>query len=139
MIILKTQRKINTINQFAYSNIIISLNFNLLACPKCSHKGMKIHGYYKRRFKDNTINITRVRCPHCGSTHSILLFPMIPFISSASIDDIVCILSDESDHLMIELSHIYYFFRKLSSDISIDIHDLYISFARNCHLIFFTT
>lgn len=70
---------------------------------------MNVHGYYKRSFKDNTITITRVRCSHCGSTHSILLFPMIPFVSFVSIDDIVCILSNKADHLIIELSHIYYF------------------------------
>lgn len=138
MIILKTQRKINTINQFTYSNIVLSLNFALLVCPKCSHTGMNVHGYYKRSFKDNTITITRVRCPHCGSTHSILLFPMIPFVSSVSIDDIVCILSNKADHLIIELSHIYYFIRKLS-DITAEIHDLYKFFAHNLHLIFQTT
>ena len=138
MIILKTQRKINTINQFTYSNIILSLNLKLLICPKCSSKGLNIHGYYKRNFKDNSITITRVRCPHCGSTHSILLFPMIPFISSVSIDDIVCILSDAADHIIVELSHLYYFIRK-TAGYPDDICTLYKLFARRCFISFKTT
>lgn len=138
MIILKTQRKINTINQITYSNIIFSLDFSLLLCPKCKSKDLRIHGYYKRNFKNNSITITRVRCPHCGSTHSILLFPMIPFVSSVSADDIVCILSDAADHVIIELSHLYYFTRKLE-DIFDNILDLYRLFARRCFLSFHTT
>lgn len=138
MIILKTQRKINTINQITYSNILLSLNFNLLVCPKCSCNGLKIHGYYKRNFKDNSITITRVRCPHCGSTHSILLFPMIPFVSSVSADDIVCILSDAADHIIIELSHLYYFIRKLTMFLD-DVYDLYNVFVRRCFISFQTT
>lgn len=138
MIILKTQRKIKTINQFTYSNIIFSLNLSLLICPKCSHKGLNIHGYYKRTFKDNIITITRVKCPHCGSTHSILLFPMIPFISSVSIDDIVCILTDEADHIAIELSHIYYFIRKILK-LTTDDFVLYKYFSRKCFIQFITT
>lgn len=138
MIILKSQRKINTINQFTYSNIILSLDFSLLVCPKCKSEGLRIHGYYKRNFKDSSIIITRVRCLHCGSTHSILLFPMIPYISSVSANDIVCILSDAADHVIIELSHIYYFIRKLIKHTD-DIYDLYNVFARRCFLSFHTT
>ena len=138
MIILKTQRKINTINQITYSNITLSLNFGLLVCPKCKSKGLKIHGYYKRNFKNNSITITRVRCPQCGSTHSILLFPMIPFVSSVSADDIVCILSNAADHVIIELSHLYYFVRKLNKHFN-SLYDLYHIFARRCFLSFHTT
>lgn len=138
MIILKTQRKINTINQFTYSNILLSLNLSLLVCPKCKSKDLKIHGYYKRNFKDTSITITRVRCPHCGSTHSILLFPMIPYVSSISADEIVCILSDAADHVIIEFSHLYYFIRKLTGRFE-DIFDLYNIFARRCLLSFHTT
>lgn len=138
MIILKTHTKINTINQITYSNILFSLNFSILVCPKCSSKGLKIHGYYKRSFKNNSITITRVRCPHCGSTHSILLFPMIPFVSSISANDIVCILSDVADHVIIELSHLYYFIRKLNM-FSGEIYDLYRIFARRCFVSLQTT
>ena len=138
MIIIKTQRKINTINQFTYSNIMLSLDFSTLVCPKCSSKGLKIHGYYKRNFKNNFITITRVRCPHCGSTHSILLFPMIPFVSAVSVNDIVCILSDAADHVIIELSHLYYFIRKLRMFFG-DVYELYRIFARRCFVSLQTT
>ena len=138
MIILKTSRKINTINQKTYSNIIIPLDLSLLSCPKCSHTGLSVHGYYKRNFKNNSINVKRVRCPHCGTTHSLLLFPMIPFLSSVSFDDIVCILSDTADHLIIELSHLYYFIARLGSCLINDLL-IYKKFSRNCFILFKTT
>lgn len=138
MIILKTDTKINTINQKIYSNVIISLNLSLLSCPKCSHTGLSVHGYYKRYFKNNPIRIKRVICPYCGSTHSLFLFPMIPFLSAVSFDDIVSILSDTSDHLIIELSHLYYFISKLMN-CSINIFPVYKKFSRKCFILFKTT
>lgn len=138
MIILKTNTKINTINQKTYSNIIFSLNLSLLSCPKCSHTGLSVHGYYKRNFKNISINIKRVICPHCGSTHSLLLFPMIPFLSSVSFDDIVSILPDNGDHLIIELSHIYYFITKLNNCLINELL-IYKRFSRNLFILFKTT
>ena len=138
MIILKTSRKINTINQKNYSNVIFSLDLSLLSCPKCSHRGLSVHGYYKKNFKDSSINIQRVICPHCGKTHALLLFPMIPFLSAVSFDDIVSILSDSTDHLIIELSHIYYFIVKLGN-CPIDELLIYKKFSRKLYFSFQTT
>lgn len=138
MIILKTSRKINTINQKNYSNVIFSLDLSLLSCPKCSHRGLSVHGYYKRNFKDSSINIQRVICPHCGKTHALLLFPMIPFLSAVSFDDIVSVLSDSTDHLIIELSHIYYFIVKLGN-CPIDELLIYKKFSRKLYFSFQTT
>lgn len=138
MIILKTNKKINTINQKTYSQVIFSLNLSLLSCPKCSHTGLSVHGYYKRYFKNNSIHIKRVICPHCGSTHSLLLFPMIPFLSAVSFDDIVSILSDSADHLIIDLSHFYYFKIKLY-DLLINELLIYKKFSRKYSISFKTT
>lgn len=138
MIILKTSKKINTLNQKSYSNVIFSLDLSLLSCPNCSHRGLYVHGYYNRNFKGISINIQRVICPHCGKTHALLLFPMIPFLSAVSFDDIVSILSDSADHLIIELSHIYFFIVKLGS-CPIDQSLIYKRFSRNCPISFETT
>lgn len=138
MIIINTTKKINTINQNIYSIIINSLNLSNLSCPKCDHKGLAIHAYYTRMFKNNSIRITRVRCPHCGSTHSILISPMIPFISSVSCDDMLCIISHSFDHIGIELSHIFYFIRKFRNKIVNEFSICQLN-SRNYFLSFITT
>ena len=84
MIIIEFHKKINTINQNIYSSVISSLDFSSVHCPKCNESGLKVHAYYYRAFKNSSIRITRLICPHCGSTHAVLLSPMIPFISSVS-------------------------------------------------------
>ena len=71
-------------------------------------------------------------------THALLLFPMIPFLSAVSFDDIVSILSDSTDHLIIELSHIYYFIVKLGN-CPIDELLIYKKFSRKLYFSFQTT
>lgn len=133
MIIIKTNKKINTINQNIYSFIINSLDFSALVCPKCKNSGLYVHAYYTRKFKHSSISITRVRCPHCGSTHSILIFPMVPFVSSVCADDVICILSNAFDHLEIENSHIFYFFRKFANTVN-DVLDVCFFNSRKYYL-----
>lgn len=115
MIIIETKQIINTINQKNYSFIISSLDFSILPCPKCNHTGLSVHAYYSRNLKNNPIRITRVRCPHCGSTHALLLEPMIPFLSSVSSNDIITIISHAFDDLELENSHISYLLRRFAS------------------------
>lgn len=66
-----------------YTKLTQKLDLNTLTCPCCKHKGMKVHGYYKRnivledtKFK---VNIMRAKCYHCSSTHAIVPKNIVPY------------------------------------------------------------
>lgn len=138
MIIINYSKKINTINQNIYSSIINSLNFSSIHCPKCNESGLKVHAYYTRSFKISSLRITRLVCPHCGSTHAILLSPMIPFISSVSSDDMISIIMNKNTDAVIENSLVSYFYIKFISCIR-DYHHICLFNSRNLFLSFITT
>ncbi len=57
-------------------------------CPKCEIKGkMHRHAFYERflcvldkgHVVDRKLNILRLKCEACGSTHAVLTMDMIPF------------------------------------------------------------
>ena len=95
MIIIKLSSKIKHITENQYKNIIQSLNFDELSCPKCNSKGLRVHASYSRYVdffkRSHKITIQRLRCPECGSTHAILIEDMIPY-SIASYDLIIDVL-----------------------------------------------
>ena len=95
MIIIKLSSKIKHITENQYKNIIQSLNFDELSCPKCNSKGLRVHASYSRYVdffkRSHKITIQRLRCPECGSTHAVLIEDMIPY-SIASYDLIVDVL-----------------------------------------------
>lgn len=141
MIIIKYPKKINTINQNIYSSVINSLDFSSIHCPKCNESGLKVHAYYYRTFKKNSIRITRLICPHCRSTHALLLSPMIPFISSVSYDDMMSIILHKNTEAEIDDSLTSYFFAKFVNCFRDYCHiclfnsrNLFLSFITTCHL-----
>ena len=95
MIIIKLSSKIKHITENQYKNIIQSLNFDELSCPKCNSKGLRVHASYSRYVdffkRSHKITIQRLRCPECGSIHAVLIEDMIPY-SIASYD----LILDES-------------------------------------------
>ena len=105
MIIIKLSSKIKHITENQYKNIIQSLNFNELSCPKCNSKGLRAHASYSRYVdffkRSHKVTIQRLRCPECGSTHAVLIEDMIPY-SIASYSLIVEVIADmdflESSH-----------------------------------------
>lgn len=74
-------------NQGVYDSFVQSILPLLLSvpCPKCGMVGMLIlYGTYSRNFinTDMTrilINVQRVQCTNCGSTHSILPTTVLPY------------------------------------------------------------
>ncbi len=138
MIIIKFHKKINTIHQNIYSSVINSLDFSSIHCPGCNDSGLKIHAYYYRTFKKCSIRITRLICPHCGSTHAILLSPMIPFISSVSSDDIINIILHKNTEAEIDDSLISYFYTKFVNCFRDDYHISLLN-SRNLSFSFITT
>jgi hypothetical protein len=67
-----------------YSNIINKVDFNKLVCPHCGKEGVLIrHAYYERWMNNGgkkvKINILRVKCKHCKTTHAVLPPFLIPY------------------------------------------------------------
>ena len=136
MIIIEFHKKINTINQNIYSSVISSLDFSSVHCPKCNESGLKVHAYYYRAFKNSSIRITRLICPHCGSTHAVLLSPMIPFISSVSYDDMISIIVHKNTDAEIDNSLISFFQITIISVCSIPEISFYLSLPHMICLLF---
>lgn len=138
MIIIEFHKKINTISQNIYSSVISSLDFSSVHCPKCNESGLKVHDYYYRAFKNSSIRITRLICPHCGSTHAVLLSPMIPFISSVSYDDMISIIVHKNTDAEIDNSLISYFHTRFVNCFG-DYYHICLFNSRNLFLSFVTT
>lgn len=83
MIIIKLKKKIKSITQYIYSNIINSINFSEISCPNCQCTDWSYHAYYDRYVdlfdRCHKIRILRVRCNECDQTHAILIEDMIPY------------------------------------------------------------
>ncbi len=86
MIIIHLRKKLKVFNQTIYNNIIFSLKIKDLGCPCCEVKdSFHYHGSYERSVivddESIQINVTRVKCSHCHSTHSLLISELVPYAS----------------------------------------------------------
>lgn len=86
MIIICLKKKIKVFNQTIYNNIIFSLNIKDLKCPNCEAKcSFHHHGSYSRSIivddESVTINLARIKCYSCHSTHALLISDLIPYAS----------------------------------------------------------
>lgn len=83
MIIIKTNLSFNTLTQNIYNSLVNMIDFDDLKCPKCGTNHFHHHGSYQRSIKDEvfsrTLNVNRIKCIACGSTHAIFLYPIVPF------------------------------------------------------------
>ena len=84
MIIILFKKKVKDYSQTSYNNLIYSLNIEDLSCPTCELSGsFHHHGTYKRsvliHHEPVEINIIRLKCTTCNSTHALLLAGMIPY------------------------------------------------------------
>lgn len=83
MIIIKTSKFYKTFSQFSYNSIVNLVSLDNLLCPNCKESRFHHHGSYFRMVFDGhfsrSFNINRVKCIACGSTHAILLYPMVPY------------------------------------------------------------
>lgn len=84
MIIIFFKKKVKCFHQHSYNNLIYSLNINDLSCPNCKSCGFfHHHGTYKRSViihgEPEPINIIRLKCTACNSTHALLLAGMVPY------------------------------------------------------------
>ncbi|WP_350354453.1 DUF6431 domain-containing protein [Thomasclavelia cocleata] len=70
-------------NQDSYDSDIRCLNYATVKCPKCGAVGFfHNHGRYFRYLFNNSdelINVQRVRCEKCLSTHALLPDVIIPY------------------------------------------------------------
>lgn len=99
-----------------------SIDFNNIICQECSHHDWSYHASYNRNFYigDLKIKMTikRVICNHCGKTHSVLFYDMIPFMS-ISFTDLIDIIYSDSPYLVTDSSHVSYLKVKVSeTDVS---------------------
>lgn len=72
------------------------------ACPKCGLIGANVrHGYYSRYFihdnQKHVIEILRIRCKQCGSTHGILPTFLLSYFQ-VTLTDVIQILQLKSQH-----------------------------------------
>lgn len=140
MIIAQTNTKYNTLTQSIYNLIVNSLDINNIKCTYCNNSNFHYHGYYNRNIlinnKKKTIKITRIKCSCCNKTHSILCYPIIPFISIIYDDVITVICNPNLSDL--DLSHINYFINKIKV-LYISYDNLCKLFSRNYYLYFIPT
>ena len=70
-------------NQDSYDSDIRCLNYATIKCPKCGAVGFfHNHGRYSRYLFNNSdelINIQRIRCEKCLSTHALLPDVIVPY------------------------------------------------------------
>lgn len=88
--------KINTLNQISYNKFLDTIGFHQLTCS-CGLSGSLIkHGYYNRSIKTPdgiiTLSILRMKCKHCGKTHAIFPWTVVPY-SQVLLNDHVSIIS----------------------------------------------
>ena len=89
-------KKINTLNQISYNNLINSLHINQITCS-CGRSCCLIkHAYYTRHIKISggvkvSLSILRVKCTECGKTHAILPSIIVPY-SQVTLHDHITII-----------------------------------------------
>lgn len=112
MIIIQSNKKIKSFNQFIYDKLIRNINFNTIQCPDCHSHHWIFHAYYNRHVdffnRDIVIRILRVQCSECGVTHAILIQGMIPY----SITDFSIICSPIDDSHFSDSSHRFFLIHK---------------------------
>ncbi len=92
MITIKT-KKIKTLNQNTYNSFINSLDLGILTCS-CGHSGcLTKHAYYIRSIKADSdllvdISVLRVKCSHCGKTHAVVPYLIVPYSQITVIDQL---------------------------------------------------
>lgn len=110
------------LNQSVYTKCILNINLNSITCSRCNHNNcFKVHAYYKRYIKVGPIKIkikiARIICSHCGITHAILPYSIIPYTQRTLNDTIIIydLLSSNAsfnyglidDHPSISLSDLF--------------------------------
>lgn len=112
MIIIKTHKKIKSLNQYSYNKIIKSINFDDLECSSCHNCSWHFHAYYNRHVdffnRKHTIRILRLKCNCCHITHAVLIQDIIPY-SIADYDLIVDLINDHDTSCS---SHVSFLKRK---------------------------
>jgi len=92
--------KINTLNQISYYEFLDTIHYFQLACS-CGLAGCLIkHGYYDRSIKAPggiiLLSILRVKCKHCGKTHAIFPYMIVPY-SRILLKDHISIITAYTD------------------------------------------
>ena len=118
------------LNQSIYTKYILNIDFNEITCSRCNHdKCFKVHAYYNRYIKVGPvkvkIKIVRIICSHCGITHAVLPYSIIPY-TQRTLNDTIIIY----DLLSSETSFNYALIDKYSS---ISLSDIFI-LKRSFHL-----
>lgn len=138
MITINISKKIKYISKEFYKRVTDSLDPDSIICPKCKCTGLVRHGFYERSTdifnrNDSKIMILRLMCPHCNSTHAILIEDMIPY-SIASFHTIVDVIlkNDTID------SSICNFLTKKFQPLTIDYQFFCILCCRNFPMLFLT-
>lgn len=85
----------NDFSQNFYNQVIDDLPFNMVECT-CGKKGCLIrHGHYCRSVKLASdlllLNVQRVRCKACGTSHALLPSLLVPY-SQITLEDLQAIL-----------------------------------------------
>nr|AFK29748.1 hypothetical protein [uncultured bacterium] len=83
MISIQSDNYNTPFNQSEYFFYIQSLNFKSLVCSNCNNTQCCIgHGYYKRNLirphESTVIDIARVLCKHCRTTHALIPASILP-------------------------------------------------------------
>lgn len=123
MIILKLNKKIKYINQNIY-DYYVTREFLQKLLKDTPFSNFTIHGHYSRNSvsrdsASNTILVTRIQLE--DTTHTILLAPMVPYLS-CSVGDLYQILSTSSipSYWPISNDTFYRLKRKFNLPFSID-------------------
>jgi len=88
--------KIKTLDQISYYKFLETIIFYQLTCS-CGMSGCLIgHGYYERSIKTPKgifrLSIQRVKCKHCGKTHALFPYIIVPY-SQISLEDYLSIIA----------------------------------------------
>lgn len=75
--------KINTLDQTSYEEFLDAINYCQLSCS-CGISGCLIgHGRYCRSIKTPegsiVLSIQRLKCKHCGKTHAVFPYMIVPY------------------------------------------------------------
>lgn len=141
MILIKLKQKIKYISQLYYKNLISKLNLNHIPCPICGSHSWYAHGSYSRNcsiLATTKINIIRIKCKHCGSTHAILVEGMIPF-TSITFDEAVDFLLDVDNS---DYPYIRHFIDSYFAHIDLDYESFCATRTKNlpfCFIDYFST
>lgn len=83
------------INQSIYISSVFNINLHSITCSKCGKiHCFHFHGSYPRKVKIGPVKINlkiyRIICTHCGITHAILPYSIIPY-TQRTLDDTIII------------------------------------------------